>query len=63
MKNGKRNFGFQYHNLGRIGINYRRQKMKSRVVNVKAIWDKDAQVWVAISEVDLTNFNSCGACQ
>ena len=24
--------------------------MKSRVVNVKAIWDKDAQVWVAISE-------------
>jgi predicted RNase H-like HicB family nuclease len=24
--------------------------MKSRVVSVKAIWDKDAQVWIAISE-------------
>jgi len=24
--------------------------MKSRVINVKAVWDKDAQVWVAISE-------------
>ena len=24
--------------------------MESRVINVRAIWDKDAQVWVAISE-------------
>jgi len=24
--------------------------MKTRVINVKAVWDKDAQVWVAISE-------------
>lgn len=24
--------------------------MRSRVVHVKAIWDKDARVWVAVSE-------------
>ena len=24
--------------------------MRSRVISVKAIWDKDAQVWVATSE-------------
>ncbi|WP_022846336.1 DUF1902 domain-containing protein [Desulfurobacterium sp. TC5-1] len=24
--------------------------MESRMINVKAVWDKDAQVWVAIGE-------------